>query len=1254
MNTEINLGKLTKERKRYLLKKAYEESNTTTPYQLKKYIGLEKSSTMNDIYESLVNIYNAISDATIQESKNISKSKREYSQELRNYKKSLMNVTVDKYFSKQPHIEDPKAFKNSIFDKKYINPKNVRKGFESLSILGYVIPDLRVKVKAFHNISVLININVLLYQDIMDQYMDFGIQMGRYNIFNIGEINKTIDEIKQRFKDRIPEIETMGTGWKFVKVLSMSVGIAKYKPHKGSSYIPLDNYLKNKKCCINIKNDDEKCLMYCVLYHLHKNVITEHPERVSKYIPFLDEFKWDSITFPVEVNKISKVEKLVGFGINVWGYDNEHSNIPFPLTKPKDGDLVMNVLLIKEGTKSHYVYISKIDTILKNNSRNELGIHASKASYACLNCCHQFSSKCLLESHKNNGCDMFEPTRVVLPNKLKNGNNPVIEFKHHTNKFKSPVVIYGDFETTIKSFKDERNGKCSKVSILEPCGYCFNVVSDFKELNLGLFLYRGENVLDHFLKALLQVGDIIMRELKKNKKMVITPEQEDAFNKCTICSICDKNILPEQIKTRDHCHITGLYRGCCHQKCNINFNYKNYEIPTFFHNLKGFDGHLIIQGLKNMNFGKVDIIAQNFEKYMTISFGNFKMLDSFAFLASSLDNLSSNLLKDGKKEFVHTLNNNKELSDDKIDLLLQKGVYPYEYMNSNERFDEEQLPPIEAFYSTLNGTGISKEEYKHAHNIWNTFKLKNMGEYHDLYLRTDVLLLTDVFETFRKTAMQSYKLDPTNGYLTLPNFAWDAMLKQTNVKLEQLTDIDMYIFCEKGIRGGISMVSHRYAKANNPYMETYDPSKDSSYIMYLDANNLYGGAMSEKLPYGNFNWRQYGIDDIINYDSDGTTGCIVECDLAYPNELHDFHNDYPLAPETREILADELSPYQLNQLKQHKETHTERLKKLVPNLYNKEKYVVHIRNLQYYIKKGMKLTKIHRVLEFAQKEWLKSYIDFNTQMRTNSKNEFEKDFYKLMNNAVFGKTMENMRTRVNIALYVNEEQANYQTAKPQYIEHKVYSENLIAIQQIKKEVELNKPIYVGQTVLDLSKLHMYKFHYEYIKPKYKEKAQLLFTDTDSLTYHIRTDDLYKDNKENSDLFDFSGYSGSGYLTNDNSNKKVIGKFKDETDGVPISEVVALRPKMYSILLDNGKEKKTGKGIKKCVLKKDVSHQDYRECLLLSNRQRQTVEFNNLRTFNHDIFTYKYVKTGLSCSENKRYLLADGIASLSYGHKNISQ
>ena len=200
-------------------------------------------------------------------------------------------------------------------------------------------------------------------------------------------------------------------------------------------------------------------------------------------------------------------------------------------------------------------------------------------------------------------------------------------------------------------------------------------------------------------------------------------------------------------------------------------------------------------------------------------------------------------------------------------------------------------------------------------------------------------------------------------------------------------------------------------------------------------------------------------------------------------------------------------------------------------------------------------------------------------MRRDSKNEFEKDFYKLMNNAVLGKTMENMRARVNIGLYTDEVKALYQISKPQFVGSKIYSENLIAIQQVKKEIELNKPIYVGLSVLDLSKLFMYQFHYDYIKDKYKNNAKLLFTDTDSFTYHIKTDDIYKDNYENKHLFDLSGYTmNDEYRKCDNTNKKVILKMKDETDGIPIIEFVGLRSKMYSLLLDNGKEKKTGKGI----------------------------------------------------------------------------
>jgi hypothetical protein len=591
---------------------------------------------------------------------------------------------------------------------------------------------------------------------------------------------------------------------------------------------------------------------------------------------------------------------------------------------------------------------------------------------------------------------------------------------------------------------------------------------------------------------------------------------------------------------------------------------------------------------------------------------------------------------------------------------ITKGVYPYEYMNSKERFNETELPPIEAFYSQLSESNISKEDYEHAKDVWNVFNIKNLGEYHDLYLKTDVLLLTDVFETFRKLMMKNYGLDPANGYLTLPNLAWDAMLKMTKVELEQLTNIDMYEMCELGIRGGISMITHRYAKANNKYMTDYDPTVIDSYIMYLDANNLYGQAMVQKLPTGDFEWGNTDFDYVKHFDADGFYGAIVECDLQYPESLHDLHNNYPLAPESRTIKKDELSPYQLDQLEVHKEGHNEALQKLVPNLYDKKKYVCHIKNLQYYLSKGLVLTKVHRVLEFRQSEWLKPYIDFNTTERTKSKNDFEKDLYKLMNNAVFGKTMENMRARVNIELVSDENRFLKLVAKPQYEQHKKYSDKdsdnlLVAVKQAKTTVELNKPIYVGVAVLDLSKLHMFKFHYDYIKPKYGEKATLLFTDTDSLCYKIETEDLYKDMDDNKELFDRSEYDMTGYRSQDNTNKKVIGKFKDETNGLPIVEFVGLRSKMYSILLDDKKEKKTGKGIKRSALKKYINHADYKRCLFGSMKdQRQLVSFNNLRSIDHNIGLYRYTKVGLSCSNDKMYLLPDGITSLAHGHKNISQ
>ena len=254
------------------------------------------------------------------------------------------------------------------------------------------------------------------------------------------------------------------------------------------------------------------------------------------------------------------------------------------------------------------------------------------------------------------------------------------------------------------------------------------------------------------------------------------------------------------------------------------------------------------------------------------------------------------------------------------------------------------------------------------------YKLNDMGEYHDLFLKSDILLLADVFENFRKTCLQYYKLDPCN-YFTSPGLSWDAMLKMTDIKLELVTYIYMFQFIEKGMHGGVSYIANQYRKSNNKYMKKYDEKAPSKYIMYLDANNLYGWAMSQYLPTGGFRWlteKEINNTDLLKYKEDSKKGLILEVDLEYPKELHDLHNDYPLAPEKIKVTKEMLSLY-CESIREKYNINIGQVHKLVPTLNNKEKYVLHYRNLQLYIDLGLKVTKVYKVLEFNQSPWLKQY-----------------------------------------------------------------------------------------------------------------------------------------------------------------------------------------------------------------------------------------------------------------------------------------
>ena len=559
---------------------------------------------------------------------------------------------------------------------------------------------------------------------------------------------------------------------------------------------------------------------------------------------------------------------------------------------------------------------------------------------------------------------------------------------------------------------------------------------------------------------------------------------------------------------------------------------------------------------------------------------------------------------------------------EQLELVKRKGVYPYDYMNCFERLAETSLPSKEDFYSKLSDENIETDDYTHAQKVWVKFQMKTMRDYHDLYLKTDVLLLADVFEEFRNICLENYELDPA-WYYTTPALAWDACLKMTQVKLELLHDQDMLLMVEKGIRGGVSMISNRFGKANNKYMEKgYNSSLPSKYITYLDANNLYGWAMSKKLPTHGFKWMtSCQLDNWERYP------CILEGDLEYPRKLRDLHNDYPLAPDHLEIGG---------------------VTKLIPNFYNKGKYVVHYEALKTYIKHGLRVTKVHRGITFKESAWMKKYIDKNTELRMKSKNNFESDFFKLMNNSVFGKTIENIRKRTDIKLVTTEGEAEKYIYKPDYTGRTTFSDNLVAIHMAKTSLYMNKPVYLGMSILDISKTLMYDFHYGYVKPKYGEKAKLLFTDTDSLMYEIETEDFYKDISYDVPLmFDTSNFPkghASGIKTG--VNKKVIGMFKDEAGGKISTEFVGLRAKNYSYICDDIEHKKC-KGIKKNVTKNDIRHKDYKDCLFKNTKEMR--KMNVIRCRLHNLYTEEVNKVALSSNDDKRVILEDNVHTLSHGY-----
>ena len=1054
------------------------------------------------------------------------------------------------------------------------------------------------------------------------------------------DVKELLAKVIKQILENISKYQKVGTGWYFKEVIRLEIHTVDYKPMRGgSSYIPLPDWIMSKKAIVSIRNTDNKCFLWSVLRYLYpreKNDcrlvdLKKHENKLNK-----------RNKFPVKIKDITKFESLNPDlpGINVFSVNDNKKFYPLKMAN-KDPEKTIDLFYFEKEGKSHYSLIKNFSRLF----RSQITTRTNEPIHICKRCFTHFTKKELLSKHIEY-CSSNETAAVKMPPR-----QTFLKFENFNKQFPIPFVIYADFECFTKPMSNcspnPEDSYSYNYQKHEPSGFCFYIKGINPDIKFKPIIYTKKNPDDDialiFVNKLEKVTNKIYEDFYMRAKSIeITLKQYKEYNKSDICHICKKKLLPED-KVCDHCHFTGQYRGPAHRNCNLQCR-KPMIIPVIFHNLQGYDAHLFIKQLSKIK-GDFTCIPSTEEKYISFSKKvkvdeyqnkdgktvslNFELrfIDSFKFLQTSLANLVKNLQPD---DFVNT----KEIFGDKIDLLTRKGVYPYDYVSCMTKFDETQLPPKKEFYSKLNDEDITEDEYQHALNVWKTFGCKNIRDYHDLYLKSDVLLLADVFENFRSTCLCHYNLDPAH-YYTSPGLAWDACLKETGQQLQLLHDYDMLMMFEKGIRGGISHISKRYAEANNKYMENYDPDKPPSYIQYLDANNLYGWAMSQPLPTGGFKWtKNLTVDFVIKIlekeqarqqkqGKHSPLGFVFEVDLKYPSELWKKHNDYPLAPERLYIDG---------------------VEKLICHFKPRKNYVVHFVNLRQYLEMGMILTAVHRGISFNQSAWMEPYIRKNTELRKCAANSFEKDFFKLMNNSVFGKTIENIRKRQNIILVDDRAKALKLSSRPNFDRATIFDPNLVAIHMKKTEVYFNKPIYVGQAILDLSKTLMYDFHYNYIQEKFS-KANLLFTDTDSLMYAIQTDDFYNDIAHDiEDKFDTSDYPPdhkSGILTG--VNKKVIGMFKDEVAGKQITHFVGLRPKLYSFKIENCEGVKKCKGIKKNVVKKGINFEDYVKCLFSGEKQMMNMKI--IRSENHDIYSKEINKVALSADDNKRKVAEDKIHTL---------
>ena len=1183
-------------------------------------------------------------------------------------------------------------------------------------ILSRLLLDTLKNMRSF---TVMTSLDVIMFHPLKDVSDTFYLYSFAHRILDESMINPVIDLMAHKIYDAVQTLTVRSSNWNVERISKFAISVIPYDPISAGTPFQLPSLLLKKKCVVSVDNgDDGKCFLWAIcaemnpLYRHSSKRQRNKAKSTASYTNEMKKLQTYGLKFPMTIKQIPKfLRQNPKFSINVIGCEQFDSHKICPVTGEPISKLELYPLYVCKEVKEKHIDLILVDykdkthyCLLKQKEGDDqfglsalLGKSGRPRRYFCYHCLSGFSCTRTRDNHVKD-CSLLKPCAVKFP------KESMFAFNRFDRTLEVPYFAVFDFESVLKPIMrdDCPNGKqctdevCnldhpeSTVQVAEhvPCGYSL-IILDSKGTVLERDVYRGVDADTKFLERAIELSkpyfkDIEKRAAENKKPPKLTPADMVLKQMATECFLCKRSFGVWEERHAHHNHLVSdaPYLGFVHARCNFQAKLKMF-IPFYGMNSSNYDNHFVLKAAANSPLVKdVSAIAQTREKFMSIGILTtdkhfLKFNDLYKLLPSSLDRLVEARRRGGPASFSVTRQIFPDLSDEHFDLLTKKLSYPYEYVSDFSRFNETELPAKEYFYSALKNKDVDDVEYERSKTIWEVFNLKTLGDMHDLYVLTDSALAADCLMGVREMIKSNFGFEVCN-FISLPSLSFDIALLMSKTTFEHIRDIDMWLFFESMVRGGLSLAITKKVEANNPYLKSYDPSKPNTYLTMMDFTNLYGYCLTRALPTHGFQWvppeeyERRSMEDltewIMSLDDDGNFGYAFEVDVTFPPETHEYLDQLPPFPTRSVVDYESLSEYTKTLMRDYGlDESSLNHHKLVTTLNDKKGYRIHYRVLKLYLSLGAKLTACTRIMKFVQKPWAKEFVEYCARMRADKNNtEFERNFFKFLVNSLYGKLLENVRKHKNVRFALNKKDALMWAKKPTMEAFQIlFNGALIVFFLKKKSVTLDRFPASGTCVLDDSKEKLYSYLYNFLYKYYpREKVTVSLCDTDSVLSLVETDDWCKDMKRIFDAGDktveLSVYekcldSRKDWLFNEEIRGK-LGTIKDEYASLVLSKAVVLAPKLYA--LQGEKPTADGPGdseIDVTTKAKGVcaaSREEYLRFAVLESCLESDgavdVPMRSFRSFGHHIYTVQSNKRGASCMETKRFWY-DRYNSLSFGH-----